>query len=90
MIDIEYSVIPVPFPGDIMAAVRLSPDGWANIYINDKLSPQAAKRALEHELRHLARDDFYNSRSIRAIECRQRRERTAPPDYVRSHRPKKG
>ena len=79
MIDREYSVVLMPFPGDIYAAVRISPDGYPTIYINDNLAPQARKRALEHELRHLRRDDFYNTRSIRSIErkrgkpCRARK-----------------
>ena len=60
MIDLEYAVILMPFPGDIYAAVRLSPDGYPTIYINDKLAPEARKKALEHELRHLKREDFYN------------------------------
>ena len=75
MIDKEYAVILMPFPGDIYAAVRLSPDGYPTIYINDKLAPEARKKALEHELRHLTRDDFYNARSIRSIEKNKRGKR---------------
>jgi hypothetical protein len=66
--DGDYHVYMIPFPGDIQAAVRIDADGYASIYINDLLSPEAKKRAFLHELRHIERDDFYNSLSIRTIE----------------------
>ncbi len=72
--DEEYTVYMVPFPGDINGAVRVSPDGWASIYINDWLSPMARKRAFKHELQHIANDDFYNSKSIEEVEeCHDRK-----------------
>lgn len=64
----EYTVHLMPFPGDIKAAVRVDVDGYPSIYINDYLSPQAKKKALEHELRHISRDDFYNDLSITEVE----------------------
>ena len=60
----EYRVIYMPFPGDIYACVRVSPDGYPTIYINAYLSPEARKRALKHELHHLEAGDFYNHVSI--------------------------
>lgn len=64
----EYKVYLVPFPGDIRAAVRLDAEGFPSIYINDKLSPEAKKRALMHELKHIQRDDIYNSMTLQEIE----------------------
>ena len=64
----EYRVYMVPFPGDIRAAVRLDPEGYPSIYINDALSPAAKKRAFLHELKHILEDDFYNGKSIREVE----------------------
>lgn len=69
--DGQYTVYIMPLPGDINGAVRVSPDGWASIYINDKLSPEARKKALKHELEHIANDDWYNDRSIDEIEQRK-------------------
>lgn len=66
--DGDYHVYMIPFPGDIQAAVRIDADGYASIYINDLLSPEAKKMAFLHELRHIERDDFYNSLPIRTIE----------------------
>ena len=66
--DGDYHVYMIPFPGDIKAAVRIDAEGYASIYINDYLSPEAKKRAFLHEIRHIERDDFYNSLPISTIE----------------------
>ena len=63
-----YTVYMLPLPGDINAAVRVSPDGWVSIYINDYLSPEARKKALKHELEHIRRDDWYNDMTIDEVE----------------------
>ncbi len=64
-----YRVYYIKFPtGDIYGATMLSPDGFANIYINDDLSPQQKRKTLKHELRHVERDDFYNNLPIEYIE----------------------
>jgi Zn-dependent peptidase ImmA (M78 family) len=68
MTDEDYHVYMVSFPGDIKAAVRLDKEGYPSIYINDQLSPQAKKRAFLHELRHIRRNDHYNSMTIQEIE----------------------
>lgn len=64
----DYCVRLVPLPGDINGVVRLSPDGFANIYINDCLSREAQKKAVAHELRHIVNNDFYSDRSITEVE----------------------
>ena len=66
--DDEYRVYMIPLPGDINGAVRLDADGFPSIYINDRLSPAARKKAFIHELRHIERDDFYNNLPLDAIE----------------------
>ena len=68
MNDGEFIVRMVNLPGDIHGAVRLSDDGFANIYINDQLSPQAKKKAYIHETMHIRNDDFYNDKPINEIE----------------------
>lgn len=66
--DDEYRVYMMPFPGDILGAVRLDAEGYPSIYINDSLSPAARKRAFLHELKHIINDDFYNGLPIEVIE----------------------
>lgn len=68
MIDGEYTVRMVVLPGDIHGAVRLSDDGFANIYINDLLSPEEKRKAFDHEKRHIENNDFYNDKPINEIE----------------------
>lgn len=68
MTDEDYRVYLIPFPGDIRAAVRLDTEGFPSIYINDKLSPQAQKRAFLHEIKHIHKEDFYNAQTLRKVE----------------------
>lgn len=58
----------VNFPGDVRGAVRMSEDGFANIYINDNLSPMARLGAYLHERNHIKRNDLDNDREIREVE----------------------
>jgi hypothetical protein len=76
MNDGDYTVRMVKLPGDIHGAVRLSDDGFANIYINDQLAPMAKRKAFDHEKKHIDRDDFYNDLSIKEVEeCHGRKNR---------------
>lgn len=68
MIDGEFTVRMINLPGDIHGAVRLSEDGFANIYINDQLAPEAKRKAFEHEVKHIDNNDFYNGKPIQEIE----------------------
>lgn len=55
-------------PYSIKAMVALDEDGFSNIYVNSRLSQEEQFKAAMHELRHVARDDFYNELSIQNIE----------------------
>ena len=68
MNDGEFIVRMVNLPGSIHGAVRLSEDGFANIYINDQLAPDARRRAFDHEAAHLKNGDFYNETPVEEIE----------------------
>ena len=46
-------------PCEMHGAVYLDEEGMANIYINAALSYDAQRRALEHELGHVAYNHFY-------------------------------
>lgn len=67
----EYRVYMMPFPGTIKAAVKVDAEGYPSIYINDALSPEARKRALKHELRHIERNDLYNDLPIEEVEAEE-------------------
>jgi hypothetical protein len=66
----DYRVVMVDFPGDVLAAVRVDPNGYYTIYINEKLSLQAKREALKHELNHIMQGDFDNHYTIYDIEKR--------------------
>lgn len=55
-------------PHSIKAFVALDEEGFNNIYVNSRLSQEEQFKAAMHELRHVARDDFFNDLSIRNIE----------------------
>lgn len=64
----DYRVILMPFPGDVYACVRVDPDGYPTIYINEALSPDAQRRALAHELHHFQNGDLFNYLTIEDVE----------------------
>jgi len=64
----DYCVRMVNLPGDVYGVVRLSEDGFYNVYINDNLSPSERRKTLDHELRHIANDDFYSDKPLKEIE----------------------
>ena len=64
----DYKVYLVDLPGDLGGAIREDCDGFASIYINNALSPEAKRRVLEHELGHKARGDLYSPGDIHKIE----------------------
>ena len=64
----DYKVYLIKLPATVRGAVRIDNDGFASIYINEQLSPQAKKAAFLHEIRHLQNDDMYNDKSIYEVE----------------------
>jgi hypothetical protein len=64
----DYRVYLVKLPATVRGAVRIDNEGFASIYINEQLSPQAKKAAFLHEIRHLQNDDMYNDKSIYEVE----------------------
>jgi len=65
----DYSVVLVPFPGSVHACVCVDELGYATIYINVKISPEARLRALDHELYHMKRGHFWNHYTIYEAEA---------------------
>lgn len=66
--DDYYRVYLVPLPATVRGACRVDDEGFASIYINDQLSPQAKKAVFLHEIRHILRDDHYSPAPIRQVE----------------------
>ena len=64
----EYRIRQLDLPCTVKGFVALDEDGFANIYVNSKLTREEQSKAALHELRHVARDDFYNNTDIRSVE----------------------
>ena len=57
----------VPLPIRVKALVKAIPDGEL-ILINDFLSDEAKREALDHELRHIRQGDLFNGKPIQEVE----------------------
>lgn len=66
----DYNVIFVRFQDDINSAVRIDPDGYPTFYIDARLTFEARRCALRHELAHYFCNDFFSTDSIRSAERR--------------------
>ena len=64
----------VDLPVQAGGLISVDEEGFVNIYLNARLSRDAQREALQHELRHHYRDDLYSDRDIRTVE----REGDAP------------
>ena len=57
---VDYFLFFEDFPHmGVPGVIAANSDGTANIYINTLYSPECQRRAIRHELRHLARNHFY-------------------------------
>ena len=52
------TVRPLPLPFGIKGFTIPSPDGWFNIYINDRLSREEQEKVYDHEVAHIMNGDF--------------------------------
>lgn len=66
--DGDYHIYFAPFAGSIKALVTLGEDNYYSIYVNSNLPHEVQREAIKHELRHIMRDDFFNSNSIQEVE----------------------
>ena len=64
----EYRVRQLDLPHSVKAFVAMDEEGFNNIYVNSRLTQEEQYKAAAHELRHVAKDDFYNDDSIRGVE----------------------
>lgn len=65
----DYYVRLIPFPvNSVGGMVTPNDDGSFSIYINSNLSEERQKKALDHELEHILRGDFWNGLPVSEIE----------------------
>ncbi len=58
----------IDLPLTIRAYTSLDAEGNYNIYLNARLSPEMQKKAYEHELMHIKRDDFSDIKTVEEAE----------------------
>ena len=68
----EYRVRLVDLPSKVDGMVSVDDDGFYNIYLNARLTRERQRKALRHELDHIAEDDLYNTRPIEVVENKRR------------------
>lgn len=58
----------VDLPHHIGGTTALDEDGNCNVYINARLSYEAARKAYQHELEHIKKKHFWSNKPIHLIE----------------------
>ena len=66
----EYNVQLVDLPCSVRGAVSTDPEGFPTVFINARLSKEEQRKALRHELAHLANNDLINSLPLHVVENR--------------------
>lgn len=67
---IDFFVRYMQLPKKVWAMVTPNSDSTYSVYIDPRRSYSQQKCDLDHEIRHIIRDDFYNGRPIYEIERR--------------------
>lgn len=57
-----------PLPPKVNAVVLVDENGDYNIYVNENLSYDEARRAYKHELEHIRRNHLFVDKSVEACE----------------------
>lgn len=58
----------IDLPETVPGVTRRDEEGDYNVYLNARLSYDAQAQALQHEVAHIKRGDFYDERRARDIE----------------------
>lgn len=65
----DYFIYLVEMPRGIYACVVKNPDTTYSVYLDPRRSFDQLMQDLDHELRHIIRDDFYNGLPIYIVEA---------------------
>lgn len=66
----DFFVRVVPFPVGVKPHGMVMPndDGTFSIYLDARVTHERRKRSCDHEVEHIAENDFYNGKSIEEVE----------------------
>lgn len=66
----DYFVRVIQFPKGVnrVGIVLLNEDGTYSVYLNSRASEAQKRKAMRHEMLHMANDDMFGDKDIRQIE----------------------
>lgn len=64
----DYIIRYVDLPITVKGVTALDDNGFYNIHINARLSIEEQKRTIAHEIKHIARGDFFSCDSLEEVE----------------------
>jgi hypothetical protein len=66
----DYFVRVIQFPKGVnrVGIVLLNEDGTYSVYLNSRASEAQKRKAMRHEMRHMANDDMFGDKDILQIE----------------------
>jgi hypothetical protein len=75
----RFNLRMVRFPLTVLGAVVLLDDGSYDVFLNSCMTVEIQQKALEHEMRHIDKDHFYNDvLTVAALEAEARGEPARP------------
>lgn len=66
--DGEVCVREIDLPSGVAGAIRESPDGVTNIYLNSRYTFEERRKAYKHEMRHYKLRHIGSGKSVRQME----------------------
>lgn len=64
----DYCIRYVNLPCRVKGVTVMDKDGFFNVYINARLDTWHQRLAVQHELTHISRGDFFREEDLRKIE----------------------
>lgn len=64
----DYCIRYIALPVTVKGVTAMDSDGFYNIYINSRLSYEEQKKAIAHEMEHIARGDFFSFDTLEEVE----------------------
>ena len=65
----DYFLYWMKMPPGIYAFAATNADGTYSVYLDPRRSTDQLKKDLDHELKHIVNDDFYNGQPIWVVEA---------------------
>ncbi|WP_413778097.1 hypothetical protein [Caproicibacterium sp. XB1] len=64
----SYCIRYIDLPCRVNGVTIMDRDGFFNVYINARLDYRCQQKAIQHELMHIARGDFFSEGELEQVE----------------------